>query len=478
MLALRYVYQLLHSFRYLFARHATWVTFCLVILGLLGTHHLEGVSAVCRFWQLGEPDYHRLLHFFHSSAWSLNGLVTHWSQLVLSQQVAVTIAGRVVLVGDHTYVVKEARRMPGVVTLYQDSQTQSKPSYFRGHQWGVIGLLVGSLSQAFCLPLAARLHQGFAHLRQEESPGAAQETLCSRLLVMALQFAQHQDTPAWLVLDAFFATGPVFTLAASCWSVALKQPYLQVLTRAKKNYVAYQEPEPRPRQTRGRPRKYGAKVSLSEVFETHHAQFCTATTQVYDRVETISYLALNLLWKPCHSPLRFVFAITSRGPIVLMCSDLSLDPLTALALYCARVRVETMFAMLKGVIGAFRYRFWSKRLPRHSRRPKKNALLKPPAVHDLPTVQRTWQACEGFVLLGCITLGLLQLVALKFSGHIWDAFPLFLRTRSRSLPSEQTVKTVLTQALQHDFLSLTPSATLQLIRSSLSRPGACRNPPP
>ncbi len=81
MLALRYVYQLLHSFRYLFARHATWVTFCLLVLGLIGTHQPEGVSAVCRFWQLGEPDYHRLLHFFHSSAWSLTALVAHWSQL-------------------------------------------------------------------------------------------------------------------------------------------------------------------------------------------------------------------------------------------------------------------------------------------------------------------------------------------------------------------------------------------------------------
>ena len=69
MLALSYVYQLLHSFRYLFARHATWVTFCLVIVGLLGTRHPEGVAAVCRFWQMGEPDYHRLLHFFHGVGW-------------------------------------------------------------------------------------------------------------------------------------------------------------------------------------------------------------------------------------------------------------------------------------------------------------------------------------------------------------------------------------------------------------------------
>ncbi len=285
--------------------------------------------------------------------------------------------------------------------------------------------MVGSFAQAFCLPLDARLHQGFAHLRQDEPAAAGKDTLCSRLLEMALQFARRQDCPAILVLDAFFAIGPVFTRAASLWSVALKQPYLHIVTRAKKNYVAYHEPEPPPPHTHGRPRKYGEKVKLTEVFETHHAQFCTATTQVYGRVETISYLALNLLWKPFHGPLRFVFAVTSRGPIVLMCSDLTLDPLTALTLYCARVRVETLFAMLKGVSGAFRYHFWSKRLPRHSRRPKKNALLRPPAVQDLPTVQRTWQACEGFVLLGCIALGLLQLVALKFSHHIWDACPLF-----------------------------------------------------
>lgn len=116
MLALTYVYQLLCSFRYLFARQATWGVFCLVVLGIIGTHHPEGLSSLCQFWQMGERDYHRLLHFFHSTAWSLEPLVTHWSQLVLHQEVAVTVEGRIVLLGDHTYVVKDATRMPGVVT--------------------------------------------------------------------------------------------------------------------------------------------------------------------------------------------------------------------------------------------------------------------------------------------------------------------------------------------------------------------------
>ena len=58
-----------------------------------------------------------------------------------------------------------------------------------------------------------------------------------------------------------------------------------------------------------------------------------------------------------------------------MGNDLALDPLTALPLYCARVRIETMFAMLTGVLDAFAYRFWSTYLPRHSRTPKKHAAL-------------------------------------------------------------------------------------------------------
>lgn len=154
---------------------------------------------------------------------------------MLDQQVTVTVEGRAVLLGDHTYVVKDARRMPGVVTLHQDSETQSKPTYFRGHHWGVVGLLVGSLAHAFCLPLEARLHQGFAHVREDETDGAPRQTLAVRLIRMALQFAVRHDTPAILVLDAFFAIAPVFQLAASMWTLRLKQPYLHILTRAKKN---------------------------------------------------------------------------------------------------------------------------------------------------------------------------------------------------------------------------------------------------
>jgi hypothetical protein len=157
---------------------------------------------------------------------------------VLDQQVTVTGAGRTILLGDHTYVVKDARRMPGVVTRHQDSATQSTPTYFRGHHWGVVGLLVGSLAHAFGLPLEARLPQGFAPVRENETDGAPRQTRAVRLLRMALQCAMRHDTPAILVLDACFALAPGLQLAASMWALRLTQPSRHLLTRAKKNSVA------------------------------------------------------------------------------------------------------------------------------------------------------------------------------------------------------------------------------------------------
>jgi hypothetical protein len=111
---------------------------------------------------------------------------------------------------------------------------------------------------------------------------------------------------------------------------------------------------------------------------------------------------MHLLWKPIKAPRRFVFAITSRGPVVLMCSDLDMAPLTAISLYCARVRVETLLGMLKHLLGAFTYRFWSKHSPRHARKPTKHTTLKSPKPEHVHNVSSTWQACERFVMFSCL----------------------------------------------------------------------------
>jgi hypothetical protein len=58
---------------------------------------------------------------------------------------------------------------------------------------------------------------------------------------------------------------------------------------------------------------------------------------------------------------------------------------------------------------------------------------------------------------------MLELMALKFHGSIWASFTCYLRTRSRALPSERTVKEVLAQELLRDFHNIKPSAMMQEI---------------
>ena len=231
---LAYIYAALRSFRGVFSHHSTWLVFSMVVLGFLGTTEINGITSFCRFWGLGESAYHTFLHFFRSSAWSLEALICQWTAIVLAQNETVSIEGRVVLLGDHTYVPKDGRRMPGVVTLHQESETQSKPSYFRGHCWGAISLLVGSLAAPFGLPLALNIHQGLIHVGQESKGEGDVETLGTRIIHMAHDFAVRHNLPCVLTLDAFFPSAAVFNLAYSLWSIELKQPLVTLIIRAKK----------------------------------------------------------------------------------------------------------------------------------------------------------------------------------------------------------------------------------------------------
>jgi hypothetical protein len=135
-----------------------------------------------------------------------------------------------------------------------------------------------------------------------------------------------------------------------------------------------------------------------------------------------------------------------------------------------------MLDVLKNLLVAFCYRFWSKYLPRHSRTPKSNDTLQGPATRQAESVRSRWLACEGFVMLGAIAQGLLQLLAVKYPETVWAHFDAFLRTRSRHLPSEATVRHVIARMIRDDFLALRPSATMQAIRHLC--PGSTREVEP
>jgi len=461
---LQYIYKTLTGFRGVFSRHHTWLVFVMIILGFMASSEMLGITSFCRFWLLDSAGYHVLLHFFRSSAWDLSQLLDHWFNWVLSTNQALRVNGRLLSFGDHTYVPKEGRKIPGVVTLHQNSETQSKPSYFKGQCWGALALCIGSLNAPFALPLRFQMHLGFEHLGQSRTQSSP--TLPQHMAEMALDFALKTNQGILMILDAYFSVASLFNKVNRVYHASTRKPCVEVIVKAKKNYVAYFQADPNDYVGKGRHPLYGDSLHLMEVFD-HLDSFQTVSACIYGNQEDIFLGSMDLLWKPIGRLLRFVFVKTSYGCMVLMCSDLQQDPLQAVELYCLRTRIETMFEMFKQVLHGFQCHFWSKKMPRHSRKPQSNETLVSPKPEDLKIVKLCWEATERFVNLAAIALGLLQLLALQFSASIWNRFEGFLRTRSREIPSERTTKMVVAQLILTDFLNLSPSAILREIRADI-----------
>jgi len=366
-----------------------------------------------------------------------------------------------VLLGDHTKTPKDGRKMPAVTTLHQDSETAGKPSFFRGHHWGCIGMLVQAGGKYFAVPLWANIQEGLALLTKSGDSEPLSKTV--RVVEMARQVALAMKAPAYLVLDAYFAVGPVFLAAAP--ELNGMRNFIHILTRAKKNVVAYRDPPQKKKHQRGRPREYGQKLKLMNLFDSKAKCYTFKKTpaNIYGKNETIRYLVLDLLWRPVKSKLRFVLAETSRGRIILMTSDFNLGPVTAIQLYCRRVTIETLFDTLKNTLGGMGYHFWSQYLGPASRSPKKNKDQKQNSSNLIQTQNTLW-AIEKFVNVQLLVLGALQLMAKQYPKQVKKKANCWLRTVSSNTPSEFVTRTALANILKINLYGFAKDWITQLIQ--------------
>jgi len=250
-----------------------------------------------------------------------------------------------------------------------------------------------------------------------------------------------------VVLDAYFSVGPSFQVARELLDSEGNR-MLHLITRAKRNVVAYVDPPPKTGK-RGRPSIYGQKLNLMELFCIRANQFQSTKLEIYGQSKTISFLCLDLLWKPIKGKVRFVLVMDGTDRFILMCSNLSLAPLEIIKAYSYRFKIEVSFKVMKHVIGAFYYHFWTKVLSK----------LRKQATSDLTDISGDSQrliaqasnAIEGFVNFGCIATGILHILALSCNKIVWKKYRGWLRTITSEIPSEETVRSVIQQNFFHNF---------------------------
>ncbi|WP_019915139.1 hypothetical protein [Paenibacillus sp. HW567] len=266
---------------------------------------------------------------------------------------------------------------------------------------------------------------------------------------------------ALLLLDRYFLSVPALEQLKSCHQAS--EARMHLVRKAKSNAFAYELP-PAKKPGRGRLPKNGPAVKLKELFVTRAAEFQTTTLVLYGKEETVQFLCLELLWgQGLYQELRFVLVVHEGRRSILVSTDLSLAAPDIIRLYGYRFKIECTFREMKQVTHAFGYRFWSKSMP------KLNRFLKKEETHPLEAVkneqnrqriQKTIQEIEGFVMCQCISMGLLQLIALRFSGRTLGLFFRYLRTPSHAVVSEANVAAYLRKSIfrlfaQNPHLSIT-----------------------
>ncbi len=142
--------QIMVQFRPLFRREATFEWFVLLLWGILLSTQPPAVTSYLNALGLGEGYYHQALHWFHSSAFSVDALCSAWGGWLKKHSAVHRLKGQQVYVGDGIKVGKEGRKMPGVKGLHQESEDVSKPEWIRGHYKACLRIVVKCRESPVC----------------------------------------------------------------------------------------------------------------------------------------------------------------------------------------------------------------------------------------------------------------------------------------------------------------------------------------
>lgn len=302
----------------------------------------------------------------------------------------------------------------------------------------------------------------FQHKAQPAVDVQAKLTVTSLMAAMAAAVVSALGKRCLLVLDAYFAVGPVFAILKQVRDDA-GQRLVHIVTRAKSNVVAFADAPPKTG-GRGRPRIYGDKLKLIELFDTQGLRFEQLNIELYGQLQQVGFLCLDLFWKPVAEKVRFVLVADGAQRFILIGSDLTLSGRDMILAYSYRFKIEVSFKVLKHLMGAFFYRFWTHAWPRIGKATQSD-LSEVKDARRQNLIAEVADAIEAFVNFGCIATGILQILALNFHETIWQRYMGWLRTVSSTVPSEEVVKSVIQKEYYHNFRSFSTDAIYRIIMS-------------
>ena len=278
--------KVLEDFRNLFHRKATYQWFVILVIGFMVRYDHLGITSVIRALSLDGNCYETMLHFFRSRAYQLSEIRQRWCEVVLGSGLLYQVDEKTVLIGDGVKQSKEAYHMPGVKKLHQDSEDSSKGEYIFGHLFGAVGSVISKSNRFFCIPLKINIQDGLQSAAAWEGSTVSTESHVVQMIENGYEAAKTFGKSIFL-LDRYFLTVPALRKLNQL-NAGTEGKRLELVTKAKRNCIAYKDPVVDPIKKRGRPKKKGDAVYLWKQFTEAPDSFMEAFVSIYPKIRVMA----------------------------------------------------------------------------------------------------------------------------------------------------------------------------------------------
>ena len=243
---------------------------------------------------------------------------------------------------DDTLVPKYGAKIFGRGLHYDHAQKPNRPRYIHGHNWVVIGLLhyCSVFAKWLCFPILADLFIPERNLPPDH-PFTSRIQLAVGLLAHIKSYLQEKLI---VIADGLYAKT---TLVRYCIS-----ENITMISRLRCDAALYQKPQKEKTSKRGRPRKYGARISLHQLTKQKD-QFNQYTLKLYGENHRLRMRSFQALWKPAGAMIKVVMVYLdhAKTPGYFFSTDLSVSDIQIVKWIAARWSIETLFDDLKEHLG-------------------------------------------------------------------------------------------------------------------------------
>lgn len=275
-------------------------------------------------------------HWTSYYKWLENG---RWSWVALARQflklALATMSDEVIhLAIDDTVTLRASKKAPGSKIHHQHGNKPNLAQYVRGQGWVSLAMVVKrSDAQAIALPLLSRLIPGVSNTGK---------LIAANTLIRSV-YRLFEGRAVRVLVDSWFMRRRFIE--------SMEQRNFEVIGQARIDTRLYDEPPPRKKGKRGRPRKYGDKYTPKRIA---HIKRTEATLPLYGKQQDVRLR--SKVAKARFLDGRLVRAVWCefksdkgewKSASLVLSTDTSLTPEEVITSYGLRWSIESMFNQLK-----------------------------------------------------------------------------------------------------------------------------------